>query len=186
MIPAPTNKRIGHQLYEAGLLGNRFRTFPTAEEALAALAPDAMAGIRYKRAGSPFARIPIRAREIPRYVDELLSLGARLELMQFCEGADDSLLIAQGEVQRSPTGGWMRYSTAPVTMRAAMARDDVQHVSGHAVWRMLEHWFTPSSYADLQALLEFLPNAVVEWSAFRQNVGMLPYRNTIVWEARYY
>ncbi len=44
----------------------------------------------------------------------------------------------------------------------------------------------PSSRDDLEALLELYPDATVELTSYDVDVGVLPYRNTIVGEVRHY
>lgn len=51
---------------------------------------------------------------------------------------------------------------------------------------MLHKHLNANSLADLYALLERYPCHVVELSACEENVGVIPYRNAVVWEVRQY
>lgn len=51
---------------------------------------------------------------------------------------------------------------------------------------LLSHYLWASDLADLEVLLETYPGHVVELSACSKAVGVIPNRNTIIWEVRKY
>lgn len=79
----------------------------------------------------------------------------------------------------------LHYSLAACPMRPAL-RDHGQHARGVRALELMRHFMSPSSYEDLQALREHYPDAVVEFSTFEFSLGVIPGRNTVIWEVRNY
>jgi hypothetical protein len=57
---------------------------------------------------------------------------------------------------------------------------------GSAVRVILEHHLWPEDYNNVRRLLRDYPEHVVEFSACDRAVGVMPMRNTIIWEVRRY
>lgn len=57
---------------------------------------------------------------------------------------------------------------------------------GLAAHELLQSWMWDSDYADLLALLERYPDHAVEMTVCSRAVGLIPNRNTIIWEVRLY
>lgn len=57
---------------------------------------------------------------------------------------------------------------------------------GIVAWQMLRYYLDPSSFSDLEVLLDNYPGHVVELGAYSTHVGLIPHRNTVVWEVRNY
>lgn len=74
-----------------------------------------------------------------------------------------------------PGGSWRRFM-------AEAARD----YSGSAVPAVLRHVLWPGDYDDLMTTLDNYPRHVVEFSACDRAVGVVPNRNTVIWEVRRY
>jgi hypothetical protein len=100
------------------------------------------------------------------------------------ERAPDHRITIQGEVMTGLYGPELRYSCLQTHMRAAMREDC--HAYGLAALTILQDHLSPSSYEDLQALLELYPDHVIEFTTFDGPVGSLPGRNTVIWEVRLY
>ena len=79
-------------------------------------------------------------------------------------------------IERPPPGGSWRALMAPTgrTHRGLTART------------LLARHLSPSSLADLHALLERFPDHVIELSACETCFGSLPGRNAVIWECRLY
>jgi hypothetical protein len=59
-------------------------------------------------------------------------------------------------------------------------------VSGLVATHLLRKYLWPSDYEDLMLLLDRYPDHVVELSACSRAVGVVPRRNTVIWEVRKY
>ncbi len=57
---------------------------------------------------------------------------------------------------------------------------------GAAALAILKAYLWPSDFEDLRATLDAYPGHVVEFSACDRAVGIVPHRNTIIWEVRLY
>jgi hypothetical protein len=58
--------------------------------------------------------------------------------------------------------------------------------SGVVARHLLKDHLWPSDYDDVQELLDLYPGHVVELTAFSRAVGVVPGRNTAIWEVRNY
>jgi hypothetical protein len=178
-----TTKRMMYELYAAGCFGNRFAAWDSLKDAQAVLPSDAHISIR-SRGPSPGG---------PCLVDVPLSTAVeRLSIYapqgwtqwQFIEPVP-RCVVFQGEVMCSEAHYDLTYSTLNLPMRPALAQAP-QYAQGLRVLHLLQHYMDPASYDDIQALLTFYDGAVVEFAVFAQNVGIVPHRNTIIWEVRHY
>ena len=52
--------------------------------------------------------------------------------------------------------------------------------------RLLRRHLCLSSLADLEAIVELYPDHVIELGAYSCNVGVIPWRNAVIWEVRRY
>jgi hypothetical protein len=77
------------------------------------------------------------------------------------------------------------YSTIADHMRPALTEGG-QHAGWLQAKLMLQGAMTPSSYRDLEVLIEEYDAHAIELSIFRKCLGNVPGRNTIVWEVRKY
>jgi len=104
---------------------------------------------------------------------------------------DDKIAI-QGELMRTPLGLHFKYNCTPnKSLRRAMDEftedgDRAGYATGLTAKMLLQQNLTPSSYADLEAVLDQYPDHVVELTAWAVEVGNIPGRNTCVWEVRLY
>lgn len=172
-----------YKLNEAGVFGNRFRTWNTVEEVLQSGFPGPV-GIRYKEPGSPFCHHSIVIRMLKEVVEIWEAQGADINKMSFTEGGPDHLLLVQGELMYTHMGWYFFYSTEKVWMRAALQSGKSAY--GLAAIDLIHRTTSLASYEDLRLLFEMFPDAIVEFSTYSKNVGILPRRNTIIWEVRDY
>jgi hypothetical protein len=103
------------------------------------------------------------------------------------DGCPDSERVMQGEICRTFRGleGYIDVG-ATLPMRQAAAAGHMKNYSGSTVRYLLDRYMDPSSIDDLYALLDLFPDATVEFTTFRVDVGVFPNRNTLFWETRNY
>jgi len=71
-------------------------------------------------------------------------------------------------------------------MRITMANGWHQHRGPLETKMLLRRFVDPSSRDDIDALFDTYPDATIEFTSFSCNTGVLPRRNTIIWEVRNY
>jgi len=169
------------RLWRAGVLGNTPRTWATPEAAVASGAPV----VAFREAGRPGGRHWFVNHE---HVLET-ALAWRLNGVPFSldETAPDHLVTLQGEVCRM-AGGLYGYLAlrSRLRMREAMRAGLMHDLRGAAVAWALRRYLDEASVDDVYALLDLYPDAVIELAAYECDVGVLPNRNTIIWEVRNY
>lgn len=176
------NKREYYDLWKAGVLGNRPRTWATRQEFIAS-GYSGLTTVRFLQADRKGAvtHVPAReAREVFPTEDGNIFWN---------ESMPDDLLLIQGEVCESPAafGGKLtvRFDDTPgLSMRQAIPK--FRQLEGAGAVYLLKTRCTPDSYADIREFLEIHPDAVVEFSTYSVSVGHQPHRNTIIWEVRNY
>ena len=170
-------KKTFYRLWHSGLLGNRPHTWHTVE-ALRRSGWTGRVGIRSVERGGPS--------QYHLTVEDALTAARDWPCQPtFSEALPDHLLLLQGEVARLETGMHLTYSTERgLTMREAMRRPLV--ATGITAKVILEACLWPASFEELTCLLDDYPDAVVEFGAHECAVGVLPHRNTIIWEVRNY
>lgn len=102
--------------------------------------------------------------------------------MQVPYAVEQSLLL-QGEVFRDTFGLRLFYSTVKKPMRDALVEYS-RDVSGIMARLLIAEAMDPSSYDDLQTLLDEYDGHIVEFSSYSVCWGTVPNRNTIFWEVR--
>lgn len=172
------------ELWEAGVLGNKLRTWRDPEAAIrSGVLP---VGFRQVgAAGGGSYAIADDAGQIRRYALQWQAEGKRFVI---CEAAPDQLATIQGEVCRG-VGGWdglLGLVTGGKRMRDSMRDGDLKPCRGVQVVDLLDRYMDPSSRDDLDGLLDLYPAATVEFTCYQILVGSLPGRNTIFWEVRNY
>lgn len=171
-----------YRLWKAGVLGNRPATFNTAAEAYASGC--GIVGIReIGAAGGGKFEIAQRA-EIHEKLQQWDAEGRRYSLDG---GVRNELVTLQAEVCRSFTGlGGIAAVRSGVNVRAAMAAGLFKPVTAVTIRALMTQFMDASSREDVDALLDLYPDATVEFACFSVNVGVIPNRNTLIWEVRDY
>lgn len=181
-------KKEFYQLWEAGVLGNKLRTWRDPREAEASGVP--LVGFRYsdpRGGGAPWWGTAPHGGIVARF-NEIVATGFDAQYLVVCEAAPDEHGTLQGEVCRT-VGGWhgLLGLSRGERMRDAIAKGLLRPVHGVTVVALLNHYMDPSSRDDLEALLERYPDATVEFTCYGDlHVGSTPRRNTIFWEVRNY
>jgi hypothetical protein len=110
-----------------------------------------------------------------------------LQYKEFNESMPDSQLLLQGNVWRDAYGLQLEGSTTiNLTHRQATTQPHMRSWSGIQALGLLKASLWPCSYSDLEELWELHPDAIIEFGAYDCAVGVLPHRNTIIWECRLY
>jgi hypothetical protein len=177
-----TTKRQMYELYNAGLLGNGLRNWPTLDECCENAT--GLVGVRCRRIGGPCIAMKTPD-ELRAAMREVYAQGWRPEDFIYGESPDHHHQLIQGEVQRSERHYDLTYSTVQAPMRVALAQE-TRYAQGAAVPAILRAYLWPSSYDDMMDLLDIYDGAVVEFTSFDCELGRYPNRNTIIWEVRHY
>lgn len=182
------DKETFYRLWRSGRLGNRLRSWTYDEFAKTGHAEAANAGLalglRYREPGSRFSAMHLRAATALLQLHEWVRhQGADKHKFSIDEMAPHDLQTIEGEVMAP--GFELTYTFVKKPMRLAFAEQQL-YASGYKAKALLVCYMTDSDFSDLMELFDQYPEAVVEFSCFRKNVGMVPHRNTIFWECRNY
>lgn len=165
------DKTTMYTLLRAGAFGNTAHNWSSYAELLASDYRGTL-GIRSLVIGGQFlAHVPFA--------------DAPTDAAMYSEMQDDDHILLQGEVYRSVEGLYLFASKLKTPMRPAL-KEGGKHYWRTAAHRELEAALWPSDYDDLMDLLSVYIDSVVEFSAYDKTVGILPNRNTIIWEVRNY
>lgn len=179
-----------YALYESGAFGNKLRTWNSYNELLRSCYKGTVT-LRYKgESGGHHCRYNVPFFQVPSVVAEWEASGANPSLININESAPDFCLAIQGEVQRTPKGLTLFYSTENSKMRDAL-KNSGRHAYRTEALAILSKHLWPSSYDDLMSLLDtyygdYAESAVVEFSAYEIELGNCRNRNTVFWECRNY
>lgn len=170
-------------MWEDGLLGNRTHIWRDPQLAYASGAPGiGFRELRFGGAGAgAWERVP---RENVFTTHQRWRALGRDFVMD--PGAPDSHQTILGEITRTYRGLEGYIGAAKVPMRVAMAQGLLLPRSGATVIALLDRFMDSSSRDDIDALLELYPDATIEFACFDIDVGVIPGRNTLIWEVRNY
>lgn len=178
-----TTKAEMYRRYFAGEFGNRPRTWKSLQEIYDS-GYTGLVSMRSLQASHPF-----RLYHVP-----VAELAARLEQIRpdhrdagivFSEAPDDRHRAIQGELQRLPGGLALTYSFVRKPMREAFD-DDRRHAQGLTAHLLLKQHVHPPDLDWLLELLDRWEDHVIEFSAFRVPVGVVPKSRCFFWEVRLY
>jgi hypothetical protein len=177
-------KRQNYELCHAGAYGNRVRQWDSIEawQASDYLGPLALR-VALEQGGGPkeFHVPPERVMDWASFWN--ISYGIRREQIRLSEMADGRRVL-QGQYANDFTGEFLHtFETGP--MPEALAASHA-YAFGLRSKLLLRAHMTPSSYADLEVLLDRYPDHVFEISVWASCLGDTPGRNAIIWEVRRY
>lgn len=171
-----------YRLWEAGVLGNKLRTWRDVDQAFSS----GVTPIGFREVGKAGGgKLDIVDRSL--LAETAARWRAESRTFVLCEAAPDQLATIQGEVCRT-VGGWHGLLGRVFNgrrMRDSMAAGDLRPCQGVQVVDLLDRFMDPASRDDLNGLLEIYPDATVEFTCYSVDVGFLN-RNTIFWEVRNY
>ena len=189
-----TNKKQMYELYGRGVFGNRLRSFETLTDLFDNHGDLEVIGMRYADGAiggsTRFLMYDVPIEEVRYRVGGWVAEGADYSKIRYSEMAPKECALIQGEVQRTPYGLELTYSTVSgMHMREAL-RYDMEVATGLKAKYVLEKYLDPSSFDDLMNLLDTYGNAeysdVVEFSCYSRGLGVIPHRNCVIWEVRGY
>lgn len=184
------SKRKFYELWHAGVLGNRPQTYFDVEVALR----DGATRLGFRQigiaGGGAFAILD--KKELGSlFKPQVRALAIEWERCgrKYCldSAVPNSRVTLLGELVRTTRGleGFLGVRTG-LTMRESIAKGLVRPTSPITTMALLDQFMDPSSRDDVNGLLELFPDHVIEFACFPENVGVLPHRNTIIWEVRAY
>lgn len=176
-----------YELYNAGVFGNRLRTWPTLKE-MRLSGYTGKIGLRYS--GPITGPRPFRTNMTEREaLDEFgvwCARGVSSAYIVWCEAADPQRVVIQGDVKREPGGLHVLYSRDKGDWRQAMKSASARtSCTGIVAQLLLQHFMDPYSWEDLQVVLDRF-DSIIEFSVFDHDLGTIPHRNTVIWECRNY
>ena len=178
--PAIRTKMQFQALQTAGVLGNCLPTFFTVDNWLESRpAPGALWGVQHtKIAGFPHTRLNTPTEEV---ADQVRFFGPDYKIAPMVPAGS---IIWEGDIRYDPAlTCFGHYKPEPGSWRKHMRTPDVfQGVAAEGVLALM----SPSSREDLRDLFDLYPDHVIETSVMNRNFGMLPNRNSVIWEVRLY
>lgn len=181
------HKQHNYDLWTTGAFGNRLRAWKTLDEYHASNFGGRVV-LRYLggSVGGQWCRYNLDHDRVDAVAAEIIAEGAERDKIMVNEAAPDSHVIFNGELWTGadPVDALL-YSTVRAHMRPALAAEQLR-THGLASRMLLRSLMTPSSYEDLQVLVEQYDNHAIELSIFSICVGDIPGRNALVWEVRQY
>jgi hypothetical protein len=181
------DKKTFYEMYEKGAFGNKLRTWDSIYDFFGDcdLGWRGKVSMRYRGAGGGgFCKYNVTCADANAVLDQWVREGADPNLVVLNESAPDDRLVWQGELLNAVDGWVLRYSEEKAKMRDAMTK--AQQIRGIAVIALMKYTMTPSSYEDVMAIFDLFPDSVVELSVYAHRVGVIPGRNTVIWEVRNY
>lgn len=175
------SKREFFDKWKQGLLGNSTRLWWDPHEAWASDAQEF--GFREHRTGGGAWERVSRSQFWDTVFQWQIVHQRRFSIDDVCP---DEHQTVQGEICRTIRGleGYIGASQLP--MRKAMAAGILIPRSPSETLVLLNTYMDPSSRDDVDMLFELYPDATIEFTCFRVNVGSIPNRNTLFWEIRNY
>lgn len=177
-------KAENYRLYDAGVFGNKMRSWNSIDEVRQSDYPGTV-GMRYKVRNVGFCTYNLTLDEAEVTLADWVSKGVDGKLISYVEYSPEYLLLLQGELMLSDRGWYLHYSREKAPMREALSKQSYD-AYGLAAIDLLRRTLTLPSYEDVMLLFEIFPDSIVEFSTFSRNLGILPRRNTIIWEVRNY
>lgn len=184
-----TTKARMYELLCAGEFGNTLPNYFSLEEWVASGDRERYEwwGLRSRlAAGDRRMRLNIHRDEVPRlWASWFPDGGGNLSVMI------DPWVTLRAEVWEAdvaPFGLVVYYAAGydPLDPWRGSFRRYGRQLGGLAARSLLETHLWPSDYADLRVTLDRYPGHVVEFSACSRAVGLIPHRNTVIWEVRLY
>ena len=182
MVAKPvTNKADFYRRFTAGEFGNHGPMWETYRDYRAS----GYRGNIAIRTRTPGGRCDyhIPRRQVPERIRDFRLNGYGDEMMQFSAMAPDDKIAVQGEAMFADTGLKLFVSFMKVPMRVALLAAG-RHIEGLRAAALLRHYADPDSFDWIMHLLEEFPGHTVEFGCYTCPWGVVPGRNTVIWEVR--
>lgn len=179
-----TNKKDFYELHKKGAFGNRALTWETLQELKTS---DYAGQVCIRGLGIPrnAVKYNIPQNQLTEEINNYIKQGIPLEKLKFNEAMPDENLLLQGEIKLSKNHMDLTYTTVKKPMNLGFKEEQL-HANGLTAINILKTNLCPSSYADLQVLLNKYTDSVIEFSTYSFPVGNIKGRNTVIWEVRNY
>lgn len=181
------NKAECYLLYNAGFFGNKALAWNSYEEILDSgwKGKICIRNRGMNRMGRARVIYNVDLIDVPKIIDRFEKAEISKDNLGFNQSMPDKHLIIQGEVMRTHLGLSLWYTTKKEPMNGALKNESL-YAEGLRAKLLLENNMFPSSYSDLEDLLELFPESAIEFSTYDISVGDIPHRNTVIWEVRNY
>ena len=178
------DKKTFKALSNKGILGNRFRTFATVEDAYWSGVPCFY--IRGPVAGWPHMVQCCPVAQLDETVARIERKGTPRSQMQFVEVKPDGTpRTINAEILRGEQGLWLRYGSSSVlNLRHDLEQNGI-HAQGIKAKQVMWTRMPQEDVDMVDELLDDWPGAIIEFSTYEQRVGIFD-RYTVIWEVRHY
>lgn len=180
-----TDKHSFQALAERRVLGNTARGWRTLDDLLNSRYSGKI-HIRYSSPQSSFIRENVPVGHIERTVKELEAAGADRKCMRFSESLPAEEIVISGVVARSESYFDLFFTREKLSLREAQDKSLLKIATGLFAYGMLKAHMCPASFEDLNTIFDLFPDSMVEFTVYRHDTGIVPGRNTIIWEVRNY
>jgi len=180
------NKDECYLLYNQNMFGNKALVWDSYNEILKS-GWKGQVCIRGRRARISRGKViyDVDLSEVPKIIKQFENEGVPEDHIGFNQSMPNEYLVIQGEVMRTHLGLSLWYTTKKEPMNGALRKESL-YAEGLKAKLILENFVNPSSYSDLESLMELFPDSAIEFSTYSINVGNIPNRNTVIWEVRNY
>lgn len=179
-------KTENYRLWQSNAFGNKLRAWRTYEDWEASNFAGLVVLRQLAEGGGGKCIYNLKPDQVPWAFVQCVVCGVDPSTIMINEAAPDHHVLLQGELWTGgEREGYFIHSWAKAQMRPALAQQ--QTISYGLQTRMLlRSTMTPSSYADLEVLIERYPDHAIEVSIYEHCLGDIPGRNSLVWEVRKY
>lgn len=177
-----TTKQQFIDLYMQGVLGNKLKTWTDVNKAYNEVKE--LVGFRELSVGAGSFEV-CNKNDILHVAIKWNKLGRKFYLNE-TDYNEDARTI-QGEICYLYDGwhGFIGLCNG-LRMRDMFAAGLAKPYRGLAVKAILNYYMDDNSLYDIEQLLELYPEATIEFTCYSTTIGILPNRNTIIWEVRNY
>ena len=163
-------------------LGNRVRTWNSLNDLIIESNKPSTVTIRHKIPNSNKCTYQVPINNLGQELDYWKNNSTEFF---FNENPRDDRITLQGEVWRGVDGLYLNYSYIKKPMRQALSEQSL-HAERSKAKALLEYFMDANSLDDIYALLDLYSEAVIEFTTYDYELGVLPHRNTLIWEVRNY
>ena len=178
-----SNKRDFYYLWNNNLLFNKIPTWDSYSSLIES-GWKGKVGIRPLTLGKK-SQLNVPMNKIDEALEKIENEGTQKNNVTFLAGQPDKKILLLGELKRTEQGVYLLYSTIKKPMKDALAENE-NHAFGLKALIILKHNLCPQSYSDIMTLLDMFPDSSIEFTAYSTNIGLIPGRNTLIWEIRNY
>jgi len=174
-----------YYLFERGFFGNKPLTWNSLDECIESGWNGGICIRGRKGIFRSLTRFDLSKIQAKKYILELEKKGIPEKDLTFNQSLPNEELLIQGEIMKSENYYDLTYTTIKEPMNYAFAKEMLTAKGIKALFLLKQNLF-PSSYTDLQTLFDIFPDSIIEFGSYNIPLGILPNRNTLIWEVRNY